>query len=340
MANSYNLIVDDCLNVLKTMEESSIDCIITSPPYYKQRIYEDYTGNVKSSLGNEDSVEEYVANFIQISNELYRVLKPTGTFWLNIGDKYQNNCLLGVPWRIALAMTDSKWILRSDVIWNQIKGTQSVKNRFRNIYEHMFQFTKSTKYYFDDKSIRIKPTTMPKLQDGKFISSTGVSGEKYRKMILSSTELSSKERNNAIKALDDTINEMKMGYIVDFRMTIRGCQRTYHSSNFKISGRAKELNEKGFYIIKSGKDGCIPSNIWNIPTEDTHRKDSHCAVYPEELLTIPIISSCPVDGIILDPFCGTGTTIVSALKLGRNSIGIDVSEKYIDFAKKRINKLL
>ena len=119
-------------------------------------------------------------------------------------------------------------------------------------------------------------------------------------------------------------------------MTIRGEQRVYHSESKKISGRAKELSEKGFFIVKMRKKGFLPSNIWRIVPEDIWRKDAHCAVFPEELLRVPILSTCPVGGIVLDPFSGTGSTVDAAVRLGRKGIGIDLSNQYTEVAKRRL----
>lgn len=170
------------------------------------------------------------------------------------------------------------------------------------------------------------------------ISATGVSGKKYRKMIVESTELTEQEKENALKALDDTLLKIQQGEINDFRMTIRGVQRAWHSEDTEISGRAKELRDKGFYIMKMGASGFLPCDIWNIVPEDTWRKDSHCAVFPEELLRIPILATCPENGIVLDPFSGTGSTVSAALKLGRRGIGIDLSEEYNNIANKRVRQ--
>lgn len=241
-----------------------------------------------------------------------------------------------MPWRVALQMEKEGWILRSDVIWDQMKGTQSCKDRFRDIYEHVFQFVKSNKYYFNDDAIRIIPDKNAYEKNGEITSATGVTGKKYFFQIQNSTVLSENERSNALIALKETLEEMRNGIIVDFRMTVRGEQRAYHSESKKISGRAKELQDKGFYIVKMKKKGFLPSNIWRMVPEDTWRKDTHCAVFPEELLRIPILSTCPIDGIVLDPFSGTGSTVDAAIRLGRRGIGIDVSRQYTEIAKKRL----
>jgi site-specific DNA-methyltransferase (adenine-specific) len=171
------------------------------------------------------------------------------------------------------------------------------------------------------------------------VSATGVSGKKYRQQIINSKSLSDQEKANAMKALEDTLSDMSDGSIVDFRMTIRGEQRTFHSDSQSVSGRAKELVVKGYYILKMGANGHIPSDIWRIAPEDTWRKDAHYAVFPEELLVNPIKATCPVNGIVLDPFSGTGSTVCTALKLNRRGLGIDLSEHYNDVARKRMREM-
>ena len=328
--------VGDSLKVLKKMPDKSVDCVITSPPYWQQRIYEDYDGEITDIIGSEDTPELYVENLMKVIRELKRVLKDEGTFWLNIGDKFVNKGLMGMPWRVALEMQKEGWILRSDIIWDQMKGTQSCKDRMRDIYEHVFQFVKKTKSYFDGDSIRIIPEKDAYEKDGQIISATGVSGKKYYKQIETSTVLSEEEKTNALNALNETLEEMRRGEVVDFRMTIRGEQRTYHSESQKVSGRAKELNDKGYFIMKMRKKGFLPSDIWRIVPEDTWRKDTHCAVFPEELLKTPILSTCPKGGIVLDPFSGTGSTVHAAVLLERKGIGIDLSNQYTEIAKRRL----
>ena len=326
----------DSARVLKCIPDNSVDCVITSPPYWQQRIYEDYDGELANIIGSESSPDAYVENLMVVIREVKRILKPSGTFWLNIGDKFWNKCLMGMPWRVAIAMQNEGWILRSDIIWDQMKGTQSSKDRFRDIYEHLFQFVKSSKYYFDGDAVRIVPEKDAYEKDGEITSATGVTGKKYFAQIHNSVYLSQTEKENALQALNATLDEMRSGEVVDFRMTIRGEQRIYHSESTKISGRAKELRDKGFYIMKMRKKGYLPSNIWRIVPEDTWRKDTHCAVFPEELLQVPIQSTCPVGGLVLDPFSGTGSTVDAAVKLGRRGIGIDLSRQYTEIAKKRL----
>lgn len=337
--DKYKLILSDCLSALKELPTASVNCIITSPPYWGMRIYDN--AEDENEVGNEKDFKDYVRKLTKIFTEAKRVLTNDGSFWLNLGDKYNSKALMGMPWRVAIALIDEAgWILRNDVIWNQLKGTQSCRDRLRDSYEHFFHFVKNKKYYYNDEEIRIKPTKQPIITANSVTSSTGVSGKKYRKLIVESEVLTEDEKVAALKALDDTLGAVKSGELNDFRMTIRGAQRAWHSNNTAISGRAKELETRGFYIMKIGSKGCLPTDIWNIVTEDTWRKDNHCAVFPEELLRIPILATCPENGVVLDPFNGTGSTIAAALKLGRKGIGIELSEEYFINSEKRILQIV
>jgi DNA modification methylase len=335
----FKIFHGDSKKIIESFPDNSIDCVITSPPYWLMREYHVESGNKGNIIGTEQSPEEYVRNLVNIFHEVKRVLKPSGSVWLNIGDKVFNKNLMGMPWRVALAMQSDGWILRNDVIWNKLKGTQSSKDRLRPVHEYIFHFVKNKTYFYDYKKILIKPGKKPSVINGSIISATGVSGKKYRELIEESKELTQREKENAVNALNETLMEMKNGKTVDFRMTIRGNQRVLHGDSKKLSGRAKELAEKGFYIIKISSEGFLPNDVWNIVPEDDWRTDDHCAVFPIELLEIPIKSTCPEKGILLDPFVGTGSAVVAALKLGRRGIGIDISKKYVKIAIDRIKKV-
>ena len=155
-----------------------------------------------------------------------------------------------------------------------------------------------------------------------------------------STSLTSDEKVAAFQALNSILEQVVRGETSDFRMIIRNQQRTTHSDSEKISGRAKELLQKGFYILRYHPNGSKPSDVWDIVPEDTHKREEHYAAYPEDLCRIPILATCPPDGVILDPFCGTGTTNIVAKQLFRRSIGIDLSPKYIEYAIRRCHTLL
>lgn len=325
-------ICGDALNVLRTMPSNCIDCIITSPPYYMKRQY------LGGGIGMEATYQEYINNLLIIINEVYRVLKPTGSFWLNIGDSYKNKQLLNIPYRIAIRMQDEqKWILRNTVIWDKLKGAMSQsKDNLGNEYEPLFHFVKQrTGYYYDSDSVRKKPRTAH-IENGAVVSATGVSGVRYRRKIELSTELTEEQRQAALDALEGVLDRIRKGELSDFRMVIKGAnQRVTNGDTANLSGRAKELQEKGFYFLFYNPKGSMISDVWQIIPEDTQGRKVHFAPYPEDLVKTPIVLTCPPKGIVLDPFSGTGTTNYVATLLNRRSIGIDMSKEYIEIAQQR-----
>jgi site-specific DNA-methyltransferase (adenine-specific) len=270
------------------------------------------------------------------------VLKDTGSFWLNIGDTYSSKRLVGIPWRVAIKMMDEYgWVLRNEVIWHKVKGgPDNAKDKLGNVHEQIFHFVKKSKgYYYNVDAIR-KPPAKTKMLNGSIVSATGVSGVRYKRQIELSTSLSETEKKTAFGALENIVGQMHLGEIADFRMVIRGTQRSTHSDSSKLSGRAKELEQKGFYFLKYHKNGSKPRDVWEILPEDTQKRKLHYAAYPEELCRIPILATCPPGGVVLDPFLGTGTTCIVANKLGKKSIGIDISQEYLNITLSRLENHL
>jgi DNA modification methylase len=326
----------DSSAILRALPDSSIDFVMTSPPYWGQRKY------AESGIGLEPTWREYIANLAIVFSEVKRVLRPTGSFWLNIGDTYDKKRLVGIPWRVALDLTDNYgWILRNDVIWNKVKGgPDNATDKLGNNHEHVFHFVKrATGYYYNADAIRKEPHKS-RVQNGSIISATGVSGVRYKRQIEMSTDLNDDEKLNARRALDSMLDDLTNGKVADFRMIIRGQQRATHSDSEHVSGRARELREKGFYFLRYHPNGSKPRDVWEIMPEDTQKRRLHFAPYPEDLCKIPILATCPSHGIALDPFCGTGTTNLVAFNLQRRSIGIDVSSEYIRLARQRFTPVL
>jgi DNA modification methylase len=326
----------DVINVLKDFPSDSVDFCMTSPPYWGQRQYS------SGGIGLEEKYTVYIDQLLNVFKEIHRVLKPTGSFWLNLGDTYENKTLVGIPWRVAIAMTDQQgWILRNDVVWNKVKGgPDNSADRLRNIHENLFHFVKTARgYYYEVDAIRKRPRES-RVVNGAVVSATGVSGIRYKRQIELSTSLTDEEKKAAFTALDSILRKVKRGEVSDFRMVIRGQQRTTHSDSERVSGRAKELQQKGYYFLKYHPNGTKPGDVWDIIPEDTQKRNGHYAAYPEDLCKIPLLATCPPDGVALDPFCGTGTTNFVALQLGRKSVGIDISEEYLSFADQRCHRIL
>lgn len=326
----------DALAILRQLPDQSIDVALTSPPYWGKRQY------AEEGIGLEKDYRDYVRDLCEIFSELKRVLKDTGSFWLNIGDSYKAKQLLGLPWRIAFELTDNQaWILRNEVIWNKVKGgPDNAKDKLGNVHEQVFHFVKKTKnYFYDSDAIRSKPS-QSKVVNGAIVTATGVSGVRYKRQIELSTELTPKEKKNAMDALNLILDDVRQGKLSDFRMIIRGQQRTTHSDSKSVSGRAKELHNRGYYFLKYHPNGSKPRDVWDILPEDTQKREKHYAAYPEDLCKIPLLATCPKDGIVLDPFAGTGTTMLVAKQLGLKSVGIDLSEEYINIAEERCNFII
>lgn len=260
-SNSIDLYLGDAAQIMSQLGDRSIDCIVTSPPYYGQRDY-----GIEGQLGLESHPQMYINKLVAVFREARRVLKPSGSLWVNIGDTYwsgkgkphgpdkkQKNrrfdrpqdkagarpwCapkqLLLIPHRFAVAMQDEGWIVRNDNVWHKPSPTPDpVDDRCALTHEYVFHFVKQRRYYF-----HLEAVAMP---------STG---------------------KRAIKP---------------------------------------------------------PPSVWTIATVPSQKR--HIAVFPDQLMLLPILATCPPNGVVLDPFCGSGTALLATLALGegRKAIGIDLS---------------
>ena len=318
----------DALQMLTRVEDDSIDCIITSPPYWNLRRFN--TDSIST-----DRVEEYVEQIVAVMAQLRRVLKPTGSLWLNMGDAFQNKEMLALPWRIALRMMDEQgWVLRNDVVWDkQNSSFDSSSIRLRNTHEFIFHFVKSEEFYYNDEELRIffNHVADKKSKEGK--TSSGVTGSKYRRNIVGATSLTAEEKKNALAELDKVVKMVNDGEIPDFRMFIREFEGQVMDSK---SEKAKSINEKGYYFLLYNKHGIMPGDVWNIPAAISPVERYN--VFPESLCHMMILATCPDSGIVLDPYCGLGTTCKVAYDLHRRSIGIDINPSYLQKAKETIRR--
>ena len=325
------LLCGDSLELLRAFPDSICDVCITSPPYWGKRQY------AAGGLGLERTPGEYVDSLCSILAEVHRTLKPSGSLWLNIGDSYRAKGLTNLPWRVAIRLTDELgFTQRNTVIWHKVKGgLDNTRDKLRNAYEPLFHFVKNPKRcFYDADAIRNAPAKTT-VRNGAIVSATGVTGVRYRRQIELSTALSAGEKRAAHTALEATLASVKAGKLNDFRFVIRGQQRVTHSDTQALSGRAKELNQRGYYILRYHPAGSKPSDVWEIMPEDTQGRASHFAPFPEDLCRIPVAATCPSGGLVLDPFCGTGTTNLVANRMGCQSIGIDRAAGYLKLARQR-----
>jgi DNA modification methylase len=150
-----NILVGDSWDISKLLPSECVRCIVSSPPYFGHREYSNDRDHRILELGREENAAIYVQRLVTLFDELRRVLSMDGTLWLNLGDTYRDGRLLGIPWRVALALQDTGWILRSEIIWNKTNAMPSpVKNRPTTSHEHIFLLTKSREYFFNADAIR------------------------------------------------------------------------------------------------------------------------------------------------------------------------------------------
>ncbi|TAE30557.1 MAG: site-specific DNA-methyltransferase [Candidatus Kapaibacterium sp.] len=323
------LITAHNLDVLSTMPSSTVDVVLTSPPYFRQREYDHETPH---EIGNEATQEEYMHSLLAVFRECVRVLKPTGAIVINLGDKYLDGSLALLPYKFAIQATDLFDVkLINNITWTKLNPTpRQDKRKLVQSSEPFFLFVKdSARYYFDQDAFMehldaLKATNRAKPTNGL--------GKKYFDL-LDESSLSAEEKSNARRELTSVIEEVKTGAIEGFRMKIRGL----HAQPFggQEGGRKIHIERDGFTIIRIlGKT--MKKDVIESPVEAI-KGNPHPAVYPLYVVQQLIKLLCPEDGTVLDPFCGSGTTCVAAKMLGRNYIGIDISPKYIEYAEERLN---
>ena len=289
-------LIGDCKETLKTLEPESVNCIVTSPPYFAQRSYLKSDDPKKVlEIGNEKTPEEYIKDLVTVFDECKRVLKQDGTMYVIIGDTYntgkfssivKNKDLLGIPFMLAFALRDNGWYWRDTIIWAKgISGKirmgvcmpESVVDRTNKSHEYILMFSKSDKYFYDSDAIK---------EDGSE---------------------SSKTRANSITHLDKQKDGSE--------------QFSIKPENVKkyLSRLAKKIEDPNFEykVTRRSVWLCMPSRASNV---------KHSAVYPRELIEPIILSSCPQGGTVLDPFGGSGTTAVVAEYLGRNAINCELND--------------
>ena len=288
----------DCIDGMRQLDLESVNCCVTSPPYYGLRHY-----GCDGQIGREQTPEAYIDKLVEVFREVKRVLRDDGTLWINIGDSYcgtknkgdyrdpkntsgrngqsisitskicgiKSKDLIGIPWMLAFALRADGWYLRQDIIWSKPNPMpESVKDRCTKSHEYIFLLSKSPKYYYDAEAIS-----------------------------------------------EDSLwkGDPRAGY---GRLHYRG----------KRQGNAGE-GQENFVSITQRKN---KRSVWTVTTVPC--KLAHFAVFPPKLIEPCILAGCPVGGVVLDPFMGSGTTGMVAKSLGRNFIGVELNADYVDIAER------
>lgn len=313
----------DNLELIKQLPDSSIQLVITSPPYFQQRDY-------GAGMGNESNVNEYIDKLLSLFIECVRVVRDDGNIIFNIGDKYQDSNLLLVPYRFALAIADTGLVkLVNEITWVKKNPTpRQFSRRLVSSTEPFFHFAKSNNYYYNPKAFLAERHDAPR---PKRKASTNI-GQRYFDLIEES-ELSDAEKSVARIELGEVIQEVKRGKTYSFRMKIRGI----HAPPFggQQGGRTLQLKNKGFTIIRIHgnklKRDVIETSV------ATLKGSKHPAIYPVEVVEEFLHLLTSPGTTVLDPFMGSGSTAVACKKLGRNYIGFDINVDYNKYAQRRVD---
>lgn len=364
---------EPCLTTLKNMPDEYLDCVITSPPYWQLRDY-----GYEGQWGLEPTIQEYLKHLWEMMIEIYRVLKPSGTCWINLGDTYEKStkCLMLIPHRFAIGCIDRGWIMRNDIIWAKRNGMpDSVIDRFTKKHEYFFLMVKSQNYFFDLDAIRDKIKTEIIQKKSK-----GVHSNKYGDILNESEHRQGMHQQRGVGIIEKRPNLPTQEYFVSFmrdrikmntlcesidipKTTIEHWYRkdqkgfsfpsVEHWNIIKefldnwdeefemLDARMTEIVYESDDIMKNADKGKNPSDVsdfWDIPTKPS--KMEHFASYNDKLIMKPILAGCPENGLVYDPFMGTGSTAHACLRANRNFIGSEMSESYVKICNKRIEPLL
>ena len=304
----------DCIEMMKTLPDLSVNCCVTSPPYFGLRDY-----GHEGQIGLEETPDAYVAKLVAVFREVKRLLRDDGTLWLNLGDSYvgatsqhkeggsagENSCiskktmsgipqsgrgnrnramnsigltmkqLIGIPWRVAFALQSDGWYLRQDIIWHKPNPMpESVTDRCTKAHEYIFLLSKSARYFYDAEAIK-EPSA-----------------------------------SSSIARLSQPNLESQVG-----SARVPG----------KTNGNMKAV----------GGEMRNPRSVWTVNTQPY--KGAHFATFPLNLIRPCILAGCPTGGTVLDPFGGSGTTGQVAMEEGRKSILCELNPEYVQLMNQRLN---
>lgn len=342
--SDYKLFLGDCLQSMKGMDEKSVNCCVTSPPYFGLRDY-----GVDGQMGLEATPQEFVAALVTVMREVKRVLRDDGTLWLNLGDSYCSTApgtknapqskgsnvnpeqwanarpktppglkpkdLIGIPWRVAFALQADGWYLRQDIIWQKPNPMpESVTDRCTKSHEYVFLLSKSPRYYFDHVAIKepVTASTVARL-------SQNIEAQRGSDRVPGKT-------NGPMKAVGGS----------------RAKRNNFRRDNSKreqaIPGQAVGTHRPGREDSSYDLQTRNRRSVWTIATRPF--KGAHFATFPPALIEPCIMAGCPVGGVVLDPFGGSGTTAGVAMAHGRNAVLCEINPEYADMMPARIESVI
>lgn len=370
---SVRIITGDCRDVLRTLPDRSIHCVVTSPPYFGLRDY-----GVDGQIGLEPTPSEFVAEIVAVFRELRRVLRDDGTLWLNLGDSYSGGGgfspdtpsnlggakqttqssrlykgrspthglkpkdLIGIPWRVAFALQDDGWYLRQDIIWSKPNPMpESVTDRCTKAHEYLFLLSKSQRYHFDAEAIaeRVAEASIARLAqdvEGQ-VGSTRVPGKTNgaMKAVGRPQALRAAELARERGLTQAHIDAIRSSGIADAGKALVTTTGAGRNTD-EIKRLAAEAKQAlgGYYREFLMSGTRNKRSVWEVATMPF--KEAHFATFPPALVEPCILAGCPKNGTVLDPFGGAGTTGLVADRLQRDAILIELNPIYAGLARRRI----
>lgn len=343
---NHQILIGDCIDMMRTLPDESVHTCITSPPYFGLRDY-----GVDGQIGLEQSPAEFIQRLVEVFREVRRVLRSDGTVWVNMGDSYAGSWgghsrndmgigvsalsqrqvmasqgkdkkvghygfkpkdLMGMPWRLAFALQDDGWYLRQDIIWNKKNPMpESVRDRCTKSHEYIFLLSKSRRYYFDQEAILepCSPNTHARL------------AQDVQSQIGSERSNGGWKTNGNMKAVARKSNGVGWGHGTDAAQRQRGRVKDNDSMDSALAIMPELRNKR---------------SVWDVPTHSF--KGAHFATFPPDLIRPCVLAGSPRGGMVLDPFGGAGTTGLVAMQEGRRSILCELNPEYAAMARARLDK--
>jgi DNA modification methylase len=341
MSQLHQILVGDCIDMMRTLPDQSVHTCVTSPPYYGLRDY-----GVEDQIGLEETPAEFIARLVAVFREVRRVLRDDGTTWVNMGDSYarsggtdrkvpakakvgstlntleqmgdrtskaplglKDKDLMGMPWRLAFALQDDGWYLRQDIIWSKPNPMpESTRDRCTKSHEYLFLLTKSPRYYYDQNAIK-EPVALSSI-------------------VRMAQDLEQQHGSNRVPG--KTNGPMKTVRSRRDSFKREGSKREQPIPGQTLGTHRPDRNDSDYPLDMRNK-----RSVWSVPT--VGYKGAHFATFPPDLIRPCILAGAPRGGIVLDPFGGAGTTSLVSMQEGRRSIICELNPEYAALARTRID---
>lgn len=341
----WEILQGDVRETLRALETGSVQTCVTSPPYFGLRDY-----GVSGQIGLEPTPAEYVEQMVAVFREVRRVLRDDGTLWLNLGDSYASGGgtgsqgsrgerfdrrhtqetlmpvrkwpheaikpkdLIGIPWRVAFALQQDGWYLRQDIIWHKSNPMpESVRDRCTKAHEYVFLLSKSERYYWDAEAMQ-EPANLT----GKG-NANGFRGGAY----INNSTFDNAAGGNRTQKGDVGTRSKRDSFKRD------GSKRAEVIPGQSVGTHRPDRPESEYDVFTRNR-----RSVWTVATRPY--KGAHFATFPPALIEPCILAGAPFNGLVLDPFTGSGTTAAVALQHGRRFIGCELNPDYIKLAEARI----